>query len=166
MKVRDRFRRRLRSRCIPRGRNNPFGRRHSPCSLCLVPLCSAVKFNILRGPLAFTQVSRTRRGAPRMKRLNGFLVGIALATLLATSLPAQSIFGTLTGIVSDPSQSVIAGATLKLRDEQSGALRDTVTNSDGYYTFVSVPPGKYELTVTSNGFDTSKQPGIAIGGGD
>jgi len=101
-----------------------------------------------------------------MKRLNGFLVGIALAMSLATSLPAQSIFGTLTGIVSDPTQSVVAGATLKLRDEQSGALRDTVTNSEGYYTFVSVPPGKYELTVTSNGFDTSKQPGIAIGGGD
>src|SRR5882724_1918757 len=101
-----------------------------------------------------------------MKRLNGFLAGIALATLLATSLPAQSIFGALTGIVSDPSQSVVAGATLKLRDEQSGALRDTATNSEGYYTFVSVPPGKYELTITVNGFDTYKQPGIAIGGGD
>src|SRR5882724_4952388 len=101
-----------------------------------------------------------------MKRLNEFLVGIALATLLATSLPAQSIFGTLTGIVSDPSQSVVAGATLKLRDEGSGALRDTVANSEGYYTFVSVPPGRYELTVTHSGFDTHKQPGITIGGGD
>src|SRR5436309_2037442 len=101
-----------------------------------------------------------------MRLFNRYLVGFAVAMLLATGLPAQSIFGTLTGIISDPSQSVLAGATLKLRDQQSGALRDTVTNSEGYYTFVSVPPGAYELTVTANGFDTSKQPAIAIGGGD
>src|SRR5713226_9745570 len=101
-----------------------------------------------------------------MKRLYRFLVGIAFATLLASSLPAQSIYGTLTGIVSDPSQSVIAGATLKLRDQLSGSLRDTVTNTDGYYTFVSVPPGTYELTVVASGFETHKQPGIAMGGGD
>src|SRR3979411_1850623 len=101
-----------------------------------------------------------------MRRLNRFLVGIAFTTLLATSLPAQSIYGTLTGIVSDPSQSVVAAASLKLRDQLSGSLRDTVTNSEGYYTFVSVPPGTYELTVVANGFETSKQLGIAMGGGD
>src|SRR6266849_6323822 len=101
-----------------------------------------------------------------MTRLTRFLVGIAFATLLATSLPAQSIYGTLTGIVSDRSQSVVAGASLKLRDQLSGSLRDTVTNSEGFYTFVSVPPGAYELTVVANGFETHKQTGIAIGGGD
>src|SRR5258707_709855 len=101
-----------------------------------------------------------------MKRLNRFLVGIAFATLLATSLPAQSIYGTLTGIISDPSQSVIAGASVKLRDQLSGSLRDTVTNSEGFYTFISVPPGAYELTVVGSGFETHKQSGIAIGGGD
>jgi hypothetical protein len=101
-----------------------------------------------------------------MKRYTRFLVGIAFATLLASSLPAQSIYGTLTGIVSDPSQSVIAGSSLKLRDQLSGSQRDTVTNSEGYYTFISVPPGTYELTVTANGFETSKQRSIVIGGGD
>ena len=43
---------------------------------------------------------------------------------------------------------------------------NTVTNSDGYYTFVSVPPGAYQLTVIANGFDTFKETGIGIGGGD
>jgi hypothetical protein len=45
----------------------------------------------------------------------------------------------------------------KLRDEQSGAERDTVTNADGYYTFVSVPPGGYELSVSAPGFESYKQ---------
>ena len=101
-----------------------------------------------------------------MTRSCKFLVGIAFAALLATNLPAQSIYGTLTGIVSDPSQAVVAGATIKLRDEQSGSQRDTVTNADGYYTFVSVPPGAYQLTVVASGFETFKETGIAIGGGD
>src|SRR4051812_19811524 len=101
-----------------------------------------------------------------MNRFNRFLIGIACLTLLATNLAAQSIYGTLTGIVSDPSQSVVAGATVKLRDEQSGSQRETVTNAEGFYTFVSVPPGGYELTVSSPGFETHKQTGIAILGGD
>ena len=70
-----------------------------------------------------------------MSRHNRFLVGIAFAAMLSGNLAAQSIYGTLTGIVSDPSQAVVAGAALSLRDQQSGSLRETVTNSEGYYTF-------------------------------
>jgi hypothetical protein len=101
-----------------------------------------------------------------MRHFAACLLGIAVLTLLTVSLPAQSIYGTLTGIVSDPSQAVVAGATIKLVDESSGSQRDTVTNSDGYYTFVSVPPGAYEVTVTAPGFEMYKQTGIAIRGGD
>ena len=101
-----------------------------------------------------------------MSRHNRFLVGIAFAAMLSGNLPAQSIYGTLTGIVSDPSQAVVAGAALKLRDQQSGSQRDTVTNTDGYYTFSSVPPGAYQLTVVAKGFETHKQSDIALGGGD
>jgi hypothetical protein len=86
--------------------------------------------------------------------------------LLAVNLPAQSIYGTLTGIVSDPQQAVVANAVLKLRDEQSGSLRETITNTDGYYTFVSVPPGAYELSVSAPGFENFKQTNIPIRGGD
>jgi hypothetical protein len=76
-----------------------------------------------------------------MKRSHRFLVGIAFAAALAANLPAQSIYGTLEGIVSDPSGAVVPGATIKLRDQQSGSLRDTVSNTDGFYTFISGRPG-------------------------
>ena len=101
-----------------------------------------------------------------MSRPNKLLAGIAFAALLAANLQAQSIYGTLTGIVSDPSGAVVAGASLKLRDQQSGSQRETVANSDGYYTFVSVPPGAYQLTVVAPGFETFQKTGIALGGGD
>src|SRR4051812_20678410 len=79
---------------------------------------------------------RLLRGALSMSHCTRFLVGIAIATMLPGLLPAQSIYGTLTGIVSDPSQAVVAGAAITLRDEQSGSQRETVTNTDGYYSFV------------------------------
>ena len=70
-----------------------------------------------------------------MSRYTRFLAGTACSVFLSTALQAQSIYGTLTGIVSDPSQAVVAGATLNLRDQQSGSQRETMTNSEGYYTF-------------------------------
>src|ERR1039457_739159 len=95
-----------------------------------------------------------------------FPAACALLCVLAANLPAQSIYATLTGVVSDPSQGLVVQATVRLRDEQSGSLRDTVTNSQGYYTFASVPVGTYELTVAMAGFENYKESGIALGGGE
>jgi hypothetical protein len=98
-----------------------------------------------------------------MKRI---LPVLTFLCALAPNLFAQSIYGTLTGIVSDPSGAVIAGTSLKLRDSASSSQRDTKANSDGYYTFVSVPPGVYQLIVESQGFELYKESGITIAGGD
>ena len=95
-----------------------------------------------------------------------FLAAFALFCAFAASLSGQSIYATLTGVVTDPSQALVAQATVRLRDQGSGSMRDTVTNREGYYTFASVPVGTYELTVEIAGFETYKEPGIALGGGE
>jgi len=89
-----------------------------------------------------------------------------LAIVFLPAASAQSIYGTLTGIVSDPSGAVLPGANLILKDENSGSQRDTVANGDGYYTFVSLPPGSYELSVAAKGFEGFKQTRITVRGGD
>jgi hypothetical protein len=96
------------------------------------------------------------------------LVGLALVMLVASSLPAQQISATLTGIVSDPSNAVVPQAQIKLRNESSGSERVTITNNEGYFTFASLDVGDYtyELTVTAKGFLTYKAPGIALSGGE
>jgi hypothetical protein len=91
---------------------------------------------------------------------------LALFVVCATNIEAQSIYATLTGVVSDPSQALVAGASVKLRDSQSGSLRDTITNREGYYSFVSVPVGTYDLTVEVKGFETFKATKIEMGGGE
>src|ERR1035437_4772 len=101
-----------------------------------------------------------------MIRLKKIPAAFILLCALAANLPAQSIYATLTGVVSDPSQGLVAQATVRLRDEGSGSLRETATNSQGYYTFASVPVGTYELTVGMAGFETYKESGIGLGGGE
>lgn len=94
--------------------------------------------------------------------------GAALVFLFAftADLRAQSLYATLTGVVSDPSEALVAQATVRLRDQRSGSLRETVTNTQGYYTFASVPVGAYELTVEAPGFGAYKETNIALGGGE
>lgn len=95
----------------------------------------------------------------------------ALGLLFAIApcrLNAQSISATLTGVVSDPAGAVIPGATVHLKNEQSGSLRETTTNSDGYYTFAAVSVGDftYELSVEAKGFTTYRATGVVIAGGE
>jgi len=99
---------------------------------------------------------------------NGWRIGLVAgwALLLAANLPAQGIYSTLTGVVSDPSQAVVTKAKVSLKDAQSGSMRETVSNNDGYFTFASVPVGSYDLTVEAKGFNTFKVTGIALGGGE
>src|SRR5436309_1995895 len=95
-----------------------------------------------------------------------FAFALGFIALLASNLPAQGIYATLTGVVSDPSQAVVAKAKVTLRDAQSGSQRETVSNSDGYFTFASVPVGTYELTVEATGFNLYKGSGITLSGGE
>ena len=79
---------------------------------------------------------------------------------------AQSIFATLTGVVSDPAGAVVPNAKIVLKDAASGSTRDTLSNGGGYYTFASVPVGAYNLTVEAAGFRKYEAKGINLGGGE
>ncbi len=94
---------------------------------------------------------------------------LALAILLLVcaagfTLQAQSIFGTITGTVVDASGAVVPNADVTLKNTASGDVRKTVTNSDGYYSFSSVPAGSYSATVEATGFQRQEQTDIHLEG--
>ncbi|HEY3455642.1 MAG TPA: carboxypeptidase-like regulatory domain-containing protein [Bryobacteraceae bacterium] len=102
-----------------------------------------------------------------LNRIRVVLFGLAVAVFLATSVMwAQAIFATLTGVVTDPSGAVVSGAKIVLKDAASGSERNTVTDSQGFYTFASVPVGTYNLSIEAPGFQTYRANGIAMGGGE
>lgn len=76
---------------------------------------------------------------------------IILAALAAFA-HAQLITATLTGVVSDATEAVVPNAKVTVTNATSGDVRRSVTNSDGYFTFASLPSGTYKVLVEAPGF--------------
>ena len=101
-----------------------------------------------------------------MSKMSKLAVVLCLFALLGVNAWGQGIFATLTGVVSDPSGALVNGAKVTLKDTVSGSERQTMTNSDGYFTFASVPVGSYELSVEAQGFQAYKATDIRLGGAE
>jgi hypothetical protein len=83
---------------------------------------------------------------------------LLLALALSNSLNAQNATsGGLTGVVTDPSNSLVPDATVELKDNAKGIIQTKGTNAVGEYSYSFVAPGNYTLTVTHPGFQTATQ---------
>ncbi len=91
---------------------------------------------------------------------------VCLLAFCGRLLVAQGVFATLDGVLTDPTGAVVPNAKITLTDTVSGSARDTVTDSAGFYNFVSVPVGTYNLSVAAGGFKDYAASNIALGGGE
>ncbi len=82
---------------------------------------------------------------------------LPFALLLAAPLVYAALLGQVQGIVHDPTHRPIAGARIVLRAVHSDLFFTADTNSDGAFSIQAVPPGIYNITVSSNGFATLEQ---------
>jgi outer membrane receptor protein involved in Fe transport len=88
---------------------------------------------------------------------------IAAAAALASSPAfAQRITGTLVGTVKDDTGAVLPGVTVAISGEKIVGSQTTVTNSEGFYRFIALPPGGYELSFSLSGFATLKRAGVKV----
>jgi hypothetical protein len=91
------------------------------------------------------------------------VVLLLLAALVwAAPTSAQEQTGALQGVVKDSSGGVLPGATVEAKNLSTGALLSTVTGSNGIFRFPSLPPGRYDVTATLQGFATAKTPGVVV----
>ena len=94
-----------------------------------------------------------------------FLCSTALCLLLATPAAAQLASQTgLVGNVTDAGGGVLPGATVTAVNVGTQATLAGVTNEAGVYQFNAVPLGRYEITITLQGFQTFKATNIEVGG--
>ena len=77
---------------------------------------------------------------------------------------AQQGVISLRGLVADPDDAEIPGATITLAPA-SGKAVTTTSGGDGTYTLLGVPPGTYTLTVTMPGFAAFVRQGVRITAG-
>lgn len=84
----------------------------------------------------------------------GWVLTIALFAFLfmATSLQGQTVAGTVTGTITDPSGAIVPGAIVTVKNTNTGGVRNSVTNGTGYFSIPALPPGPYMLDVKLKGF--------------
>ena len=75
---------------------------------------------------------------------------------------AQSPNGTVSGIVLDPSGSVIVGADVLIINNATEVQYPGKANSEGYYVVPNISPGIYRIQVSNSGFKTIIKPDIVI----
>jgi hypothetical protein len=91
------------------------------------------------------------------------LLSPCLGLFLASSAFAQLATQTaLVGTVSDATGGVIPGATVVAVNTATQDTYETTTNAQGYYNLQFVRIGKYEITVTLSGFQTSRAVGVEV----
>jgi outer membrane receptor protein involved in Fe transport len=87
---------------------------------------------------------------------------LVLMLLVATLVSAQTFRGTILGTVSDASGAVISGATVKARNQGTGLERTTQTSGDGSYSIPELPIGKYTVTISQSGFQTTTMREVTV----
>lgn len=81
---------------------------------------------------------------------------LAAAVMLAIISMAgygQTVNGSLTGTVLDQSGAVIPNADVVVKSIDQGTVREFKTDLNGFWRVPSLPPGRYQLEVTSKGFE-------------
>jgi Carboxypeptidase regulatory-like domain/TonB-dependent Receptor Plug Domain len=90
------------------------------------------------------------------------LFTIAFLMLCFAIVFGQSTSGTISGSVLDPQGNVIPGATVKIENLGTGAMRDVTSNSSGYYRVTGLAPGRYDVEGAAQGFATETRSDLGL----
>ena len=71
-----------------------------------------------------------------------------------SSFAQGSTYGQISGVVTDPNGAVIPGATIKITNLDTNAEREVTTGDDGNFAFQLLPPARYRVEISANGFQT------------
>jgi hypothetical protein len=90
-----------------------------------------------------------------------FVTAVALLYFLGGIVFAQT-FGSITGVVADPSGAIVPNAVVTVTNMGSNAERSTTTNTSGLYVFPDLVPGTYSVKVMTTGFQTAVKSNIVL----
>jgi hypothetical protein len=70
--------------------------------------------------------------------------------------------GNISGTVKDSSGAVVSKATVTVTNTDTGVAQTVSTDDKGAYSFLNLPVGRYNLTVSQSGFKPYKRAGVVI----
>src|SRR5260370_25720717 len=76
---------------------------------------------------------------------------IVIVLTMASMIFGQGTPSRLVGVLLDPSGASVVGAPVRLTNQGTGAVFNTVSGDGGAYSFEALQPGKYENSVEAGG---------------
>jgi hypothetical protein len=87
-----------------------------------------------------------------------FLILMVLSSVTAWAQFTSGIEGT----VSDPTGAVVPGATVTIKNEETGAAQTVQTQDSGSFRFTTLPSSAFTVSVAAQGFKTTVQEHIQL----
>jgi hypothetical protein len=103
---------------------------------------------------------------PMGKRVQGTSWWLLVSLILTFAIcgvrsgSAQTANATISGHITDPTGALVSRATVILTASDTHIATKATSNSEGLYTFPSVKPGNYSMSVSVNGFGTTTIKGL------
>jgi len=99
-----------------------------------------------------------------MERFKHFFRGIllALVTVFLASAAQAQYRASIQGVVTDPQGEAVVGATVTLQNEETGQTTTTTSVEGGVFSFTSLPPSKFTITVEKQGFKAKTIKGFGV----
>jgi hypothetical protein len=96
-----------------------------------------------------------------VQRIKTLVFALALTAIVPASAFAQA---TITGTVKDASGAVMPGVTVEATGPALLAPRSVITETNGVYRILDLPPGLYKLDFSLSGFTRVVREGIEVAG--
>ena len=87
---------------------------------------------------------------------------VVLAAVSSVFSQAQITTGTIQGTVADLNGAVVPGANVEIKNLATNLVKNIATDEDGRYVALALPPGKYSITVTKQGFATAAAESLEL----
>ncbi|MGB8013610.1 MAG: carboxypeptidase regulatory-like domain-containing protein [Terriglobales bacterium] len=102
-------------------------------------------------------------GVERKVRQLAIMAGLWVVFLfILSSASVASDGGSISGTVADPSGAVVGGATVVVRNLETGIQQSCATDAEGLYRFSGVPAGRYQIEASASGFKPYQQTGLEL----
>ncbi len=97
----------------------------------------------------------------RMRQTVAALLPLVMVCLLS-GLALAGVTASISGTVKDGSGAIIAGATVSAINVGTGVVQTQHTNTQGFYSFQSLPLGNYDIQVQQSGFKLFRESGLVL----
>src|SRR5712671_3645111 len=84
----------------------------------------------------------------------GITLLVLMAMTTAVTSQTQITTGTIQGTVADANGAIVPGANVEIRNLETNLSRSLTTDDGGRFVALALPPGKYSVTVSKQGFAT------------